>query len=72
MTYRAYEAVKLNSLPYAIKFLSHIVISAKVVYGTTKEEAIRCLDVCMPEGKENVLELRRNMLAAIDSIFEGE
>ena len=26
----------------------------------------------MPEGKENVLELRRNMLAAIDSIFEVE
>ena len=72
MTYRAYEAVKLKSLQDAIKFLSHIVICAKVVDGTTKEEAIRCLDVCMPEGKENVLELRRNMLAAIDSIFEGK
>lgn len=72
MTYRAYEAVKPKSLQDAIEFLSHIVISAKVVYGTTKEEAIRGLDVCMPEGKENVLELRHNMLIAIDSIFEGE
>lgn len=69
MTYRAYEAVKPNSLQDAIEFLSRILMSAKVVYGTTKEDAIKYLDICMPEGKENVLELRRNMLAAIDSIF---